>query len=324
MQAEGPSSVWSGTLDSMRTHRRRRHTASLAGSALTLAAVLVLTACQQADPGAAGGESEDTTTASASPSGSGERPSSGSGSAGDSGGGDASESEQEEAEISASAMPDRLLPPDSDETRVMMKAVEETMGRPVARLQVNAVTDHRRLSEEVLELLADPDAVPIESEACRAAAIASAEIYAAATVQSTRLSGDQPRRGPDRKTMAAPYFAVVAAFEDSTDLEEYLQATLETADTAECADERSVFPGGVEHEVHQWGEGTRYTFQDDGGRTDDGGVYIGTFATAGNHLYSVTSSVEPGGDVAAGLDRQARTVDALAELTGAPQTAPER
>lgn len=305
----------------MSTHRRHRHATPLTGSALMLAAALALTACQQADPGEPGGESENTSNATVSPSGSGDGPSSGSGSDGGSEGsdeGEASESGPGDAEISASAVPDHLLPPDNDETQAMVKAVEKTMGRPVANVDSGTVNDHRHQGEKALEMMENPDFFPMESEECRAVETERAEAYAAATAQETRLAGEQPDMGDDREVVIAPFLVEVVTFEDAAGAQEYLQALLKVSDTQECAGEPSAGMGSTEYQEHEWGEGVRYTFEDDGGQPG-GGVYAATVAGDGNHLFVIRDSVEPGGDVAAALERQTKAVDALAEVKGAPR-----
>ena len=310
----------------MRTHRRHRSAAPLAGSALLLAAALSLTACQPAETDGAGAESEKTTTASASPSGSGGAPSSGGGEPGDGGSegsgsgseGSGSEgAEPSDAQFSASAVPDHLLPPDNEETQAMMKALEKTMGRPVASVKSGTVADHERDAQEALERFKDPHFNPMESEQCRADLVTRAEAFAAATAQSTSFSGQTDSPGGDGDTVAAPYQVAVVTFGDASSAEEYVEAALTVTDNEECADEPVAGPAGSGHEEHEWGEGARYTIttdQEDG----VGGVVVGTIAADGNHVISITDSTAPDEEPADALDRHAKAVDALAQVLGEP------
>ncbi|XNY99778.1 hypothetical protein ACL90Y_08395 [Micrococcus luteus] len=287
----------------MSTHRRRRHAAHLTGSALLLAAALTLTACQQAETDGAGEESEKTSTASVSPSGS-----EGSGSEG---------AEPSDAQISASAVPDHLLPPDDEATQAMIKALEKTMGRPVASVKSGTVADHERDAQEALRLVEDPNVTPMDSERCRADLVARAQAFAAATAQNTRFSGERPQVGGDGETVSDPYLVQVFTFEDAAGAEQYVRASLTVQDNEECAGEPVLGAAGSGHEEHRWGEGARYTMK---GGSDDGrgGVFVSTLAVDGNHVLTITDSPAPDEEPADALDRHAKAVDALAQVLGEP------
>ncbi|TFH97975.1 MULTISPECIES: hypothetical protein [Micrococcus] len=299
----------------MRT--RRRHATPLAGSALMLAAALTLTACQQADQDASASANPSDTDPAASPSEG--AASGGDGTGGSEGSGD--ENGPGDAEISASAVPDHLLPPDGDKTRAMTRALEKTMGRPVASVKGGTVADHQRDSEQSLEILQNPNANPMVSEQCREDVVARAEVYAAATAQTTRFSGESPAAGGDGDTVSAPYLVEVDTFEGTAGAADYVEAMLTVADNQECVGEpvvatAVVATAGSGHEEHEWGEGTRYTFATD--RGDGQGVYVGTVAVDGNRVISITDSTAPDEDPSAVLERHAEAVDALADVIGEP------
>ena len=280
-----------------------------------LAAALTLTACQQA-------EQDQDASASASPSGTDPAASPSEGATSGGGGTGGSEGSGDEngpgdAEISASAVPDHLLPPDGDKTRAMTKALEKTMGRPVASVKGGSVADHQRDSEQSLAMLQNPNANPMDSEQCREDVVARAEAYAAATAQTTRFSGESPAAGGDGDTVSAPYVVEVDTFEDTAGAADYVEAMLTVADNQECAGEPVVATAGSGHEKHEWGEGTRYTFATDRGDGQDG-VYVGTVAVDGTRVISITDSTAPDEDPSAVLERHAEAVDALAEVIGEP------
>jgi hypothetical protein len=307
----------------MNARRRRQRTAApLAGSALLLAVALTLTACQQSDPGGDAGESGTTaeTTATASPSGASGPD--GSPTEGGSGGSpteaDASPSGRD-AEISASSLPDHLLPPDAEETSAMMRALEKTMGRPVTHVQTDTVKEHEHSSRQALEMVQDPTMNPMESEQCREVLVGQYRTFAEALAQTTRFSGEQPSAGGDGDTVSMPYLVEVTTFEDAASARRAVDAYLEVADSPECADEPMVTQGGSGYEEHTWREGTRYTFTpEDEGRV--GILHAGTLAIDGHRVIAFTDGDDQtsGEDAATMLARHAEAADALAQILGEP------
>lgn len=308
----------------MSTHRTRRWI-PLSRSALLLAAALTLTACQTADSDGAGTKAENTAAASASLSGSAEGPSSGSREPGD-GGPEGSGSEgagPSDAQISASAVPDHLLPPDSERTQAMMNAVEDSLGRPVADVKSGTISDHRLRAEQAVDMYADPSMAPMESETCREAVIARVEAFAAVDAQTSSFAGEMPDPGQDPAAVLAPYRVQVITFADADAAKSWMEAHLAVQETAECADEQLLDVGGgplgssSAAEEHPWGEGTRYTVET--GKMDGfGGVHITSMAVDGNRVVSITDSIEPEADPADAFTSHLKAMDALAEVLGKP------
>lgn len=306
----------------MRTYRRHRRSAPLAGSALLLAAALTLTACQTADTDGAGEESENTANASASPSGSGEAPSSGSGAPGDGGSEAAGPSD---AEISASALPDHLQPPSNETTQVMVKAAEKGMGRPVDRVEDTTVANAQADAERAVDMFGNADMTPMADEACRETVVHQYEVAAASDVRSTRLHGSMAAHAVDTTAspsmptaVEAPYRISILTYDDAAAAQENVDATLAVAGNEACAGEPALglSPGGEVTE-HDWGQGTRYTaVSADETRAM---TFVSTLAVDGTRVIEVVDTVS-GADTGAeeALAAQAKTVDLMAEALGEP------
>lgn len=289
-----------------------------------LAAALLLTACQQADPSDSAGEPDATATAS--PTGSGEGPSSGSGEGGD--------AEPTDAEVSASALPDHLQPPTNETTQAMIQATEKGLGRPVTDVQGKDVAAHERDTATTVEMFeTNPGVAPVNSEQCREIVLDMYRTASESTARSTTLRGQEGTAGgaagatggaadeanpPMPAAVSLPYTVTVTTYEDAASAAKNMDALLAVQENEDCRGEPMLGFGAAEDVTEQdWGQGTRYTAVYE--NETQGIVHMTTLAVDGTRVIEIRDGGFPGQtDTEKVLAAHAKTVDLLAEALGEP------